>query len=66
MLWITYKVRFGGGSQLDREPNTFYAIGLFDDELKALRYANRIGAKAVLIMPGQTLEEAIDLTKSGS
>jgi len=60
MMWITYIVKYGGGHQMDREPNTYHGVALFNDELAALRHANNHGSKAVPIQPGQTLEDAIE------
>jgi hypothetical protein len=59
-VWITYTVKYGGGHQMDREPNTYRNVAIFDNELAALRFANKHGCKVVEIVPGETLEQAID------
>ena len=59
-LWITYTVKPGGGHQLDREPDMYRNVGIYETELIALRYGNEHGAKVIPIETGQTLEQAIE------
>lgn len=58
-IWITYRTHYGTGTQLDRTPDTYSGIAVFDSELEALRYANGTSTKAVEIYPGESLEEVI-------
>ncbi|MFE3052255.1 hypothetical protein [Nocardia sp. NPDC059239] len=52
---------FPEAGESEGEGGDCYAVAYFgDDELEALRYANRRpGYRAVLIKPGQTLLEAV-------
>lgn len=58
-VWITYSVKYGNGHQLDREPNTYYNLAFFDNELAALRWANTLSAKTIQVFHSESIEDAI-------
>ena len=61
-LWITYTPHYGRHVGPEMDPTTYTGVAIFDTEIEALRYANRTSTKAILIRPGQTLEDAIKQT----
>lgn len=58
-MWVTYSVKVGGGTQFDREPNTYYNLTFFDNELDALRWANKKSARTIQVFHSESLEDAI-------
>ena len=59
VLWITYSVKSARYHPTDGEPDTYYNVGVFDDEMQALRHSNSHGGRVIPIMANQTLEDSI-------
>ena len=58
--WCTYKVHTGAYHQFEpNDPDTYSGIRFFDDELEALRHANKHGLKVVEILFGYELHDLI-------
>lgn len=59
-MWITYSVKQGViHAATDWDPSTYYNLAFFDNELAALRHANKVGAKAMQVFANETIEDAI-------
>ncbi len=60
-MWITYRV----GSTISSAP-TYSHIVIFLSEIDAYRYAVKNKTEVVLINPGQSLEDAINVSRKNS
>ena len=65
MTFITYRVHYGKvHAPTDWDPNTYSGIAVFNNELAALRHANKHSLTMIEIAPGDTIEEAIQKAKA--